>query len=125
LSNKQEKKLATATLSEPALARIAGYFQALSEPSRLKLLNLLCHHDTTVGELANSTGLSSANVSRHLSFLAQQGFIKRETRGNSAIYKIIDKSLFQICDLVCERIAYKISEEIESHSEFSSSSKPN
>ena len=56
-----------------ALEQVASYFQALSEPTRLQILNLLRQGERNVGELAQACGCTSANVSRHLSMLTQQG----------------------------------------------------
>jgi len=92
-------------LPDEALAQVAAYFQALSEPTRLQILNLLRQQERSVGELAELCGYSSANISRHLSLLTQRGLVARESRGNSAIYSIADKSVYALCDLVCGSIA--------------------
>ena len=92
-------------LPDEALAQVAAYFQALSEPTRLQILNLLRQQERSVGELADLCGYSSANISRHLSLLTQHGLVARESRGNSAIYSIADKSVYALCDLVCGSIA--------------------
>ncbi len=84
---------------------MAQYFQVLSEPTRLHILNLLRSQERSVGELAQLCGFSSANVSRHLSLLTQHGFLVRESRGNSAFYRIADESVYALCDLVCGNIA--------------------
>ena len=95
-------------LSNEALLQVAGYFQALSEPTRLQILNLLREHERNVGELAQLCGFSSANISRHLALLTQHGLVTRESRGNSAYYAIADESVYQLCDLVCGSIARQI-----------------
>ncbi len=92
-------------LPDEALTQVAAYFQALSEPTRLQILNLLRQQERSVGELAQLCGHSSANVSRHLALLTQRGLVARESRGNSAIYSIADKSVYALCDLVCGSIA--------------------
>ena len=92
-------------LPDQALDQIAAYFQALSEPTRLKILNLLREQERSVGELAQLTGYSAANVSRHLSYLAQRGIVQREGRGVSVFYRIGDASIYALCDLVCANIA--------------------
>ncbi len=92
-------------LPDEALAQVAAYFQALSEPTRLQILNLLRQSERSVGELARLCGYSSANISRHLALLTQHGLVKRESRGNSAIYSIADASVYALCDLVCGNIA--------------------
>lgn len=95
-------------LPPEALAQVAAYFQALAEPTRLQLLNLLRERERNVGELAELTGYSAANVSRHLALLTQHGLLTREPRGNSAYYRIADASIYALCDLVCDSIARRI-----------------
>lgn len=92
-------------LPDEALIQVAAYFQALSEPTRLQILNLLRQGERSVGELAQLCGYSSANISRHLALLTQHGLVKRESRGNSAFYSIADESVYALCDLVCGSIA--------------------
>lgn len=92
-------------LPDEALAQVASYFQALSEPTRLRILNLLRQSGGSVGELAQLCGHSSANISRHLALLTQHGLVARESRGISAIYTIADPSVYALCDLVCGNIA--------------------
>lgn len=92
-------------LPAKALEQIAAYFQALSEPTRLQILNLLRDTEHNVGELAQLSGYSAANVSRHLSYLAQHGIVQRESRGASVFYKVSDPSIYALCDLVCSNIA--------------------
>ncbi|CAD5375171.1 Putative HTH-type transcriptional regulator [Rubrivivax sp. A210] len=92
-------------LPEEALVQVAAYFQALSEPTRLQILNLLRQQERSVGELAQLCGCSSANISRHLGLLVQHGLVARESRGNSAYCSIADESVYALCDLVCGSIA--------------------
>lgn len=92
-------------LSPEALAQVAAYFSALAEPARLRLLNLLRERERSVGELAEATGYSAANVSRHLALLAQHGLLARETRGTSVYYSIADPAVYDLCDVVCGSLA--------------------
>lgn len=92
-------------LPAEAIEQVATYFQALSEPTRLQILNLLRQGERNVGELAHACGCTSANVSRHLAVLTHQGFVAREGRGTSVYYKIADPSVYALCDLVCGNIA--------------------
>jgi DNA-binding transcriptional ArsR family regulator len=95
-------------LPPEALEQVAAYFQALSEPTRLQILNLLRGGERSVGELAQLCGYTSANISRHLSFLTRHGLVQRETRGTSAYYQIADESVYALCDLVCGNIARQL-----------------
>ena len=95
-------------LPDEALTQVAAYFQALSEPTRLRILNLLRQGERSVGELAQLCGYSAANISRHLALLTQHGLVRRESRGNSAFYDIADASVYALCDLVCGNIARQL-----------------
>jgi DNA-binding transcriptional ArsR family regulator len=95
-------------LPDEALAQVAAYFQTLSEPTRLQILNLLRQGERSVGDLAQLCGYSSANISRHLALLTQHGLVRRESRGNSAFYSIADASVYALCDLVCGNIARQL-----------------
>lgn len=92
-------------LPPEALEQVAAYFQALAEPTRLRVLNELRAGERNVSELAEAAGSSIANVSRHLSFLTQRGLVERETRGTSAYYRIADPAVYKLCDMVCGSIA--------------------
>ena len=92
-------------LPPEAIEKVAEFFRALSEPTRLHILNLLRSGERNVGELAEATGYTAANVSRHLTFLTQQGLVRRDARGTSAYYSIADESVYALCDLVCGSIA--------------------
>ena len=95
-------------LPPEALSQVAAYFQALSEPTRLQILNQLRGGERNVGELAQACGYSSANVSRHLSLLMQHGLVERESRGTAVYYRIADESVYALCDLVCGSIARQL-----------------
>ena len=92
-------------LSAEALQHVAAYFQALSEPTRLQIMNLLREGELNVGEIAEACGCSSANVSRHLTLLMRHGLVDREARGTTVYYRIADPSVYALCDLVCDSIA--------------------
>ena len=88
-------------LSNEALQQVAAYFQVLSEPTRLQILNLLRDGERNVGELAELCGYTSANISRHLTQLTRHGLVSRESRGTSVYYRIADDQIYALCDLVC------------------------
>ena len=92
-------------LPPDALQEVAAYFQMLSEPTRLQILNYLREGERNVGELAQLCGFSAANVSRHLAMLTRHGMVERESRGTSAYYRIADERIYALCDLVCGNIA--------------------
>jgi DNA-binding transcriptional ArsR family regulator len=105
-------------LPNEALSQVASYFQALSEPTRLRILNLLRQREHNVGELAQLCGYTSANVSRHLALLTAHGLVARESRGSSVYYRIADESIYALCDLVCQRIARQLESQAQARDIF-------
>jgi DNA-binding transcriptional ArsR family regulator len=105
-------------LDDQALDRVAEYFRALSEPSRLKLLNALREGERNVTELTTSLGTSQANVSRHLTLLLGLGLVERESRGTSAFYRIADPRIYGLCDLVCGQLGRRFAAESEAQQKF-------
>lgn len=102
-----------------ALSEVAAYFQALSEPTRLQILNLLRQGECNVGELARLCGFTAANISRHLTLLTKRGLVARESRGTSVYYRIADESVYALCDLVCGNIARELERTAERRRAFS------
>jgi DNA-binding transcriptional ArsR family regulator len=94
--------------SEAVLIQVAAYFQVLAEPMRLKILNVLRSSDRTVGQVVEALEGNQANVSKHLRILLDAGIVSRRTEGTSAIYGITDPAIFDLCEIVCDRLAARI-----------------
>lgn len=112
-------------LPDEALHQVAAYFQALSEPTRLQILNLLRQGERNVGEIAQACGFTSANISRHLSVLMQQGLVARESRGSAVYYSIADDSVYALCDLVCGSIGRHMERSAAQRNTFLKTAKAN
>ncbi len=91
-------------LTPELLQRVAERFKALAEPNRLLLLQSLKAGGATVGELVERTGLTQANVSKHLQLLLGLGFVERAKEGLFTRYSLADKDVFRLCDLMCGRL---------------------
>ena len=94
-------------LDDRAIEQVADFFSAFAVPMRLKILNALRSGERNVGDLTAEFGCSQANVSKHLSMLAQKGLIAKTLRGTSAYYRIVDPRIYQLCDLVCVQIGQR------------------
>lgn len=101
------------TLDDRALEHVAEYFRALSEPLRLKILNILSGRPHNVGELTGLLESSQANVSKHLATLTRLGFVERVAQGTSAYYKIADPRVHQLCELVCGQMAQRFASQAQ------------
>jgi ArsR family transcriptional regulator len=71
--------------------QIAGFFQALADPTRLRVLALLRVMELSVGELAQVLGQSQPRVSRHLKILAEAELLQRRKEGSWVFLTLADK----------------------------------
>lgn len=88
-------------LTRPALEIVAARFRALSDASRLQILQNLFNGERSVQELCELTSMSQANVSKHLSVLAEQGIVQKRRQGLFVFYSIGDSTIYELCDIVC------------------------
>lgn len=68
-------------------------FKALGDENRLRILNILMHHELCVCELEVVLDLSQSNVSRHLAKLRQTGIISASKDAQWIHYKVSDRFL--------------------------------
>jgi DNA-binding transcriptional ArsR family regulator len=74
-------------LPDDLVELIAERFRALSEPTRIKLLDRLREGEATVLELTELTGTTQQNVSKHLGVLQRAAIVARRKQGNFAHYE--------------------------------------
>ncbi len=79
------------------LARIS---KALASPRRLELIDLLAQGERTVEDLAELTGLSVANTSRHLQALRTALLVTARRQGPYAWYRLSNDGVFRVWQAV-------------------------
>ena len=89
------------SLPPEVLELIAERFRVLSEPARLRILSVLMEGERSVTELVEETGLSQANVSKHLGVLRASNYVDRRKDGAFTIYSLADPSVNELCDIMC------------------------
>ncbi len=114
----------TDTGSQAVVEQVANYFRVLGEPMRLKLLNVLRDGERCVQDLVDETQTSQANVSKHLKVMLQAGILAKRSQGTQAFYRVTDDLIFELCNLVCDRLATRIEQQAQHFRTFSLASKP-
>ncbi len=99
-------------LSPEILDQIAGRFRVLAEPARLRILYSLMGGERSVTELVEETGLSQANVSKHLGLLRRARFVDRRKEGLYAFYHVSDPSVETLCEIMCGRLEAQLAEQV-------------
>ena len=89
---------------------IAARFRVLGEPTRIRILDRLREGEASVQDLTEALGSSQQNVSKHLGVLAQAGIVGRRKEGNLALHRIVDDSVFDLCEQVCGSLQRRLAE---------------
>jgi len=64
------------------------YFKALSDETRIRLINILLHYELKVGELVSVLEMGQSRISRHLKILAEAGLVENLREGVWGFYHI-------------------------------------
>jgi len=78
----------------------ASLFQALANPTRLQILEVLRAGELPVNAILAKTGRGSANISQHLTSLRLRGLVVSRKEGNQVYYSVRDRLLFRVVDLM-------------------------
>ncbi|MFT8396738.1 ArsR/SmtB family transcription factor [Propionibacterium sp.] len=99
-TNHQQAPCCTPTAAvapRPAESRdLARKLKALSDPTRLQLLQLVAAHPegrACICDLTEPLGVTQPTVSHHMKLLAESGFVTREQQGKWAYYAIKPEAL--------------------------------
>jgi DNA-binding transcriptional ArsR family regulator len=77
----------------------AQFFQALANPHRIHILEILREGPQSVTELQAKLGIEASNVSQQLAILRKQEIVFGTKDGTSVIYDVTDRLVFEILDV--------------------------
>jgi DNA-binding transcriptional ArsR family regulator len=77
-------------------------FNAIAEPRRRQLLDVLAGGERSVGELVREFGLAQPQVSKHLRVLREVGAVDVREDGRQRLYRLNGRALKPIHDWVSE-----------------------
>ena len=72
------------------LDRMASLFQALGDPTRLRILGLLLTGEVCVCHIHESLRIPQPKASRHLAYLRRSGLVDTRREGLWVYYRLID-----------------------------------
>jgi DNA-binding transcriptional ArsR family regulator len=83
-------------------ATTADAFNAVAEPRRREILDLLAGGERPVGDLVRELGLPQPQVSKHLRVLREVGAVQVRSEGRRRLYRLNGRALKPIHDWVSE-----------------------
>jgi DNA-binding transcriptional ArsR family regulator len=63
-------------------------FEAIAEPNRRRILDVLRTGERPAGDLIAATGLSQPGVSKHLKLLREAGLVSMRAAGQQRLYRL-------------------------------------
>jgi ArsR family transcriptional regulator len=88
--------LSARVLSDEEANATAAVFRSLSDPNRVKIINLLAtqrEDEVCICDLTEPLGLSQPTVSHHMKKLLDVGLVEREQRGKWAYFALNAEAL--------------------------------
>ena len=73
-------------------------FQAIADPTRREILNLIAHQSLTPNAVADSFEVSRQAISKHIKILTECGLIVVKQQGRERFCKIQPKKLDEVTD---------------------------
>jgi DNA-binding transcriptional ArsR family regulator len=95
-------------LPDEVVELIARRLRVIADPTRIKLLDRLRANEATVQELTDAVGSTQQNVSKHLGVLIDAGIVARRRYGSFMRYRVVDESVYRLCEEVCGSIARQV-----------------
>ena len=84
--------------TRPAAARVAGWFHALADETRVKIVEMLSHKERCVCELEQVLDVAQSRLSFHIKVLKDAGLIADRKEGRWMFYNLQRETLDQIAD---------------------------
>ena len=82
--------------------------KVFSNPTRLKILNLLRDKEMSVTEIIQKTNLSQANISQHLSIMKAKGIVASRRNGKNIYYKLANPKIIKAFDIIREVLSERL-----------------
>jgi ArsR family transcriptional regulator len=88
-----------ATTAAPDLARAVTLFHALSDVTRLSILDMLRDGERCVCELQDGLDAAQSRLSFHLKVLRDAGLVHDRREGRWSYYRLVPEALAEVHDL--------------------------
>jgi DNA-binding transcriptional ArsR family regulator len=84
-------------LSDEQIHRVVGRGRALSDATRVRIIDRLAHAEWPVGRLAAALRSEPSTISKHLQVLFREGLVQRRRAAPAVLYSLGDPGLLAWC----------------------------
>lgn len=100
----QKERMKAVNEGLKAYSMIARRLKAMADPSRIAIIHKLCGGERNVSELVRETGLSQANVSKHLRILREEELVDFRRVRRMVYYRLASEMPREVCDRICRSL---------------------
>jgi len=83
-------------LDEHLASHLSDLFSALSDPTRLRIIDLLLDDELSVGSIAGQLGMTESAVSHQLRGLRLQRIVRARKQGRQVFYYLDDEHVAEL-----------------------------
>lgn len=98
-------------LSKEILLSMADFYKAVSDSTRMKIINALFEHELCVCDISSLVNMTKSAVSHQLKYLKDMNLIKARKQGKEVYYSLADRHVKEVFVISKEHILEKIDEE--------------
>jgi ArsR family transcriptional regulator len=102
----------------------ANVFQALSNPTRIAILEVLQEGEMSAGAIQERLGLEQANLSQHLAILRSRQIVVNRKDGNQVFYSLRNPVLSEVLDIMRRYFQANLTEVVQMLGEIESEPRP-
>ncbi len=89
-------------MNQAVIARASALFASLSNPTRLRITELLCEQPLSVNEICKRLDLGQSATSQNLAVLVKSGLLAVEPQGNLRVYGVRGPRIGRILTMIDE-----------------------
>ncbi len=89
--------------------------KAIADPKRLLIICILRDGELSVGDIAETLGVSQSNASQHLAVLRDRGIVATRREGTSVFYSLRSQKILMAIDLMREFVTDDTTLLVEPH----------
>ncbi len=78
--------------------RLSAVFKTLSDPTRLRIVSLLAHHELCVCDVAAALGMTQSAVSHQLRQMREMRLVRKRRDGRMMYYSLDDEHVHDLYD---------------------------
>ncbi|WP_332647553.1 ArsR/SmtB family transcription factor [Lysinibacillus sp. 54212] len=106
MNREEETSCSHELLDEETLFVVSQTFKALGDPTRIRILNLLCEGEHSVNDIADVLDLGQSTVSHQLRFLKNLRLVKFRREGTTMYYSTDDDHIMNLLKQAIEHATH-------------------